>query len=379
MEMGVEASAEPAPMAEPVAAAPMEEAPVEAAPAEEAEEESAGTPSLFVFADAWGGFQTAKSGTPGGGGGVYANNGPDGTAESGFGINWLGADLGYDGGEWGLTGSLRFGDAVATYGTGTLGPITNAYATWRPTEGLSLDLGTFGTIYGAEVAESWNNLNYTRGELYFNYQPFWHTGLRAEYATGELVFRGLLVNAPNTSNLGTDALNAGVQVGYDNGSFGLVAGVLQSLAPETTANTTTRDNTAFIDTFVDVVLTVSAGDFSLVGNFDFNAGSEDGIASFWGGSLAAGYAFTPQFGMAVRGEYLASEDGALFGTDEDSLITGTLTIDVKPVEGVDNFIVRWDNRVEQASEEVYANADADEAKDTWFSSTVGVVAYADLL
>src|SRR5690606_34617904 len=100
------------------------------------------------------GFQTAKSGTPGGGGGAYANNGPGGTAESGFGINWLGADLGYDGGEWGLTGSLRFGDAVPTYNTGTLGPITNAYATWRPAEGLSLDLGAFGTIYGAEVAES---------------------------------------------------------------------------------------------------------------------------------------------------------------------------------------------------------------------------------
>ncbi len=389
MGMSADASmaAEPAPAPAEPEAAPMEEPVDEAAPAEEAaaeEEEAGGTPSLFVFADAWGGFQTAKSGTPGGGGGVYANNGPSGTAESGFGLNWLGADLGYDGGEWAVNGSLRFGDAVATYGTGTLGPITNAYATWRPAEGLSLDLGAFGTIYGAEVAESWQNLNYTRGELYFNYQPFWHTGLRAEYATGELVFRGLLVNAPNSSNLGGDAMNAGVQVGYDNGTFGLVAGLLQSLAPETTAA-----NSAFIDTFVDVVLTVSAGDFSLVGNFDMNAGSEDGIAGFWGASLAAGYAFTPQFGIAVRGEYLATGDEVLFddgdgdptmGFDTDqNLLTGTLTFDVKPVEGVDNFIVRWDNRFEKASEDAYANSDATEAQDNWFSSTVGVVGYADLL
>lgn len=379
MDMGTDVAPEPlddVPPAEPTMA-PAEPAPTaaelaieEAAPSEAV---TAGTPSLFVFADAWAGFQTAKSGIEGGGGGVYANNGPDGTAESGFGLNWLGADLGYDAGEWGLNGSLRFGDGVAIYGTGTLGPITNAYASWRPAEGLDLSIGTFGTIYGAEVAESWLNLNYTRGELYFNMQPFWHTGLRAEYTSGDFVVRGLLVNDANTSNLGSGAMNAGAQAGYSSDSFGLIAGVLQSLAPETTVA-----NGGFIDTFVDVVLTVNAGDFSLIGNFDLNVGSE--AAGFWGASLAAGYGFTPQFGMAVRGEYLASSDGFLFGTDEDeSLITGTLTFDVKPVEGVQNFVVRWDNRIEAASDDVYSNLDGDGVEDVWFSSTVGVVAYADLL
>lgn len=335
-------------------------------------EESTGTPSLFVFADAWAGIQTAKSGA-GAGGGVYANNGPTGTPESGFGLNWLGADLGYDGGKWALTGSLRFGDAVAIYGTGTLGPVTQAYVTYRPVDGLSLDLGTFGTIYGAEVAESWANLNYTRGELYFNMQPFWHTGLRAEYATGDFVVRGLFVNDANTSNLGTGALNAGLQVGYDDGEmFALYAGALQSLAPTTTVN-----NGGFVDTFVDVVATASFGDLSIVANFDANVGYE--AAGFWGASLAAGYQFTPAFAIAARGEYLASGDGFLHGTlgEDENLVTGTLTLDTKPVPGVDNFVVRWDNRVEGASHRIFTTGT--DPKPTWFSSTIGVVGYADLL
>ncbi len=136
-------------------------------------------------------------------------------------------------------------------------------------------------------------------------------------------------------------------------------------------------NGGFVDTFFDVVATVNAGDFSLIGNFDLNIGYE--AAAFWGASLAAGYAFTPAFGIALRGEYLSTPDGFLYGTDTESLITGTLTLDMKPVPGVENFIVRWDNRIEFASEDVYANGDASDVTGTWFGSTIGVVAYADLL
>ncbi len=356
---------------------PAEEAATEEAPEEEAAEEEGGA-SVFVFADAYAAFQTAKSGA-GAGGGVYSSNSPSGTAQSGFGINWLGIDLGYDGGKWGLTGSVRAGDGVYQYGVGTLGGdiggvtgigITNAYATWKPVDGLAIDLGIFGTIYGAEVAESWANLNYTRGELYFNYQPFWHTGLRAEYATGDLVFRALVVNDPNSSTLENGAVNVGLQAGYDNGTFGIIGGALQSLKPESSAN-----YSGFLDTFFDVVATVNAGDFSLVGNFDLNVGYE--TADFWGASLAAGYAFTDSFGAAVRGEYLSTTDGLLDG-GADSLITGTLTLDTKPT-GDENFVVRWDNRIEVAGEDAYGNLKGDDVTDMWFSSTIGVVAYADLL
>jgi hypothetical protein len=272
---------------------------------------------------------------------------------------------------------LRFGDAVALYGTGSLGPITNAYLTWRPVDGLSLVGGTFGTIFGAEVAESWLNLNYTRGELYMNMQPFWHTGLKAEYALPNFVFRALVVNDPNSSTLGSGAVNVGAQVGYTSDTFSLFAGALQTLAPVTSANAGSG-----FGTFVDVVALLNVGDFKLIANFDANTGDE--VSGFWGVSLAAGYAFHPQFGMAVRGEILGTSDGYFgFDPDEDKLdeglMTGTLTFDVKPVKDVDNFVVRLDGRVERANEVAYTNWDGDEYVNAWYSAVIGIVGYADLL
>jgi hypothetical protein len=159
--------------------------------------------------------------------------------------------------------------------------------------------------------------------------------------------------------------------------FALYGGALQSLKPDTSA----VNNPGFkVDTFIDVIATATLGDLSLIGNFDMNVGYES--AAFWGASVMAGYQFVPAFGVALRGEYLSTPDGFLYGLagdGDESLMTGTVTLSVKPIEGVDNFIVRWDNRVEMASEEVYVDTDASDTTDTWFSSSVGVVIYSNLL
>ena len=70
-----------------------------------------------------------------------------------------------------------------------------------------------------------------------------------------------------------------------------------ALSTAASENEDVRKSIAVLPFGSGVVLTANAGDFSLVGNFDINVGSE--AAAFWGASLAAGYAFTPQFGMAV--------------------------------------------------------------------------------
>lgn len=382
------ATAEPPPPAPEPTPEPAPEVPTEPPAAEEpaAEAAPAGKPKLFVFGDAWAGFQSARSGTFGGGD-VYATKGPDGSAQSGFGLSWLGADIGYDAGTWAVNGSLRFGDAVAQYGTGTLGPITNAYVTWRPADGFSIAGGTFGTIFGAEVAESWLNLNYTRGELYMNMQPFWHTGLKAEYAKDAFVARALLVNEPNKSNLsvsdpngdglpvGAGAVNAGAQLGYVSDVFTAYGGILQSLAPKSSE----RMGSIFA-TFVDVVAIVKVSDLTLIGNFDLNGGYKS-VDSYWGGSLAAGYAFNSQFGVAVRGEHLKwDNDDPADAEDEDTtLTTGTFTFDVKPVKDTGNFVIRLDARMEHSNQELYNKPSGEETTKDWFSTTLGIVGYADLL
>jgi len=363
-----EAPAEPAPAAEP---AP-EEAPAE-------EEAAGGEFSYMVFGDAYASVQTAQVGSASPVWRAYDSSAvnPAGgfTAENGFGLAFAGVDLAYSGKQFGVTTSLRFGPGVTKFyatdnGIFGIDNITQAFVTWMPMEKLTLDFGQFGTIFGAEVAESWINLNYTRGALYYAMQPFWHTGLRAAFALSDTVtLKALLVDDVNTVSLaaGSD-LQAGLQLAVSAGDLGLYVGTLQTLG----------EQNVLFDRFFDLVVTYGAGDLSLVFNADLNIqdapGELFGGNTFYGLSLAAGYAFNPMFGVAGRVEWLD------FSTDVDSseLVTATLTLDVKPVKDIDNVVLRWDNRLEATTAPGLGLIDGGGGDtDLWFTSTIGLAVHAD--
>jgi hypothetical protein len=388
--------ATPAPAAEPapVAAAPAEAAPAAApvetaAPAEEApaEEEAASTGLTWnLFVDGSYSYTTARSGTPVPTHRAWETNSFNSTigrtTNNGFNLHWLGLDAAYDAGEFAATGSLRFGTAVPVYygaNRSDLGTenLTQAYVSWRPADKLNLDLGQFNTIYGAEVAESWKNLNYSRGALYYAMQPSHHTGLRINYAISDAVsLNGLIVNGANTVVDDNDKPSVGLQVAATpSDSFSLYAGYLGAFEPSTDAD--------LFSHFFDLVATVKAGDLTLVLNGDYNitadaiatAGGGFDNAAFFGISAAAGYQLSEMWGLALRFEHLGDSDNSLYGVptaSDVSVNTLTGTIDVKPVKGVANLIVRWDNRLEFASEDIFFNKDS-VATDKWFASILGVV------
>jgi hypothetical protein len=331
-------------------------------------------------------------------------NSPEFTNENGFSLSFVGLDATYDAGPMAATASMRFGPSVPIFFGGDTGPlgidaILQGYATWRPVEALNIDLGMFGTIFGAEVAESWANLNYTRGGLYYGMQPFWHTGLRANYAFSDAFgLTAMLVNGVNNITDDDESPSAALQASISpSDAFSLAVGGLLAFDG-------TTDGSGF-DRFVDIVATVNAGDFTAVFNGDLNVnldgdydrngdGVPDGDSSFWGLSLALGYSFSDAFGIALRGEYLKDNHNALYafgaddlGTeDEDDDIlavdesvgvyTGTLTFDLKPVPDSSNLILRWDNRIEGSDQDIYFNGDG-LATGTWFSSVVGLVVTTD--
>lgn len=384
-----------APVDEPAPAA-AEAAPAEAAPAEAAPEEP--TPvSFLVFADANWGWQTQKFGTPTQWHRAYEWQTPGFTAHNGFALSFLGVDVTWDTGTVAATGSLRFGPSVPIFYAGDTGPlgidnILQAYLTWRPVEGLSLDFGQFGTIFGAEVAESWRNINYSRGGLYYGFQPFWHTGLRAKYAfTDAVAVTGMLVNGVNNVVDDNNSPSAALQVSVTaNENFSFALGGMLAFDPTGDA----PDPSGF-DRFVDLVATFTAGDFKAILNADYNQNveglGEDENSSFYGGSLALGYAITPMFGIGVRGEYLVDANNVLYGfgaadpdgipgneddvaapDDDVSVVTGTLTFDLKPIPDSSNLIIRWDNRIESGNKDIYYDGDG-EATGTWFGTMVGIV------
>jgi hypothetical protein len=367
----------------------MEAAPADAAAAEAAAEEEAATSTGLtwnLFVDGSYSYTTARSGTAVPVHRAWETNSFNSTAgrltNNGFNLHWLGLDAAYDAGEFAATGSLRFGTAVPVYfgaNRSDLGTenLTQAYVSWRPVEKLNLDLGQFNTIYGAEVAESWKNLNYSRGALYYAMQPSHHTGLRINYAVSDSVgLTGLIVNGANTVVDDNDKPSVGLQVGVTpSDSFSLYAGYLGAFEPSTDADAFSH--------FFDLVATVSAGDLKLVLNGDYNinvdaiANATGGFdnAAFFGVSAAAGYTLSDMWGLALRFEHLGDSDNSLYAVptaSDVSVNTLTGTIDVKPVKGVANLIIRWDNRVEFASEDIFFNKDSG-ATDKWFGSILGVV------
>lgn len=374
-------------------AAPVEAPPADAAvPAAEPPEEEGGV-DLFAFVDAYYGANTSPVGAPSGSHRAY-----DG--QRGFNLAWVGTDISYDGGEVGATVSLRMGQGNGQFFGGDTGPdfypLTQGFVTWKPVDAFTLDAGMFGTIYGAEVAESWLNLNYTRGALYYAMQPFWHVGVRGAYAINDVfTLKALVANGTNQwTAVGNQQPQVGGQIAITpTESLGIALGYLHQIDPDSAVMFPSGGRSPF-DNFFDVVVTASLGDLSIVGNFDYNIaqppdGSDADSTSFWGASLAAGYAITEMFGVAVRGEYLRDNDFGVwsltsgdlvdpmdptsgFGdtaADGNGLLTGTLTLEVKPHK---NFIVRWDNRIEKSDEDIFYNLDA-EGTDVFMNSVLGLV------
>lgn len=330
---------------------------------------------ISMFADAYYNFSTTKNGD--------AENPLDGSypfhraynRANGFGLSFMGADLVYDTEKFGATASLRFGPSVPIFYGADKGPlgidnILQAYVTYKPTSALAIDFGQFGTIYGAEVAESWRNLNYTRGGLYYAMQPFWHTGMRAKLAvTDELTLTGMVVNGVNNAiDSGSETPSIGVQAAYANDTIGAVVGYLGSLNPAEDP----------WDHFVDVVVTASLGKLNLVFNGDVNMDTKTASGSdtmFYGASLAAGLSLTDSFGLALRQEYLADPDGIIWGAADGYVITSTFTLDFRP-DPSGKLIIRWDNRFEKGSGDFFVDRDG-AGTDIWIQSVLGLVVTTD--
>ncbi len=354
---------------------------------------------------------------------------------NGFSLAWAGLDISHAAEPIGGALSLRFGPAARRYNSicaGTcdagygLENVKQAYASWRPGgdgSKVTIDFGKFDTIYGAEVAESQDNINYTRGVLYWLGQPAFHTGFRlnAELSSN-LTLRGLVVNGWNNTVDNNTGKTFGLQLtvhtprseGHDllAASLGYLGGPEQndvgevtcaagtvfdatsptgcsaSSATGSTATTGTVDrpsnNTKGWRHFVDLVVTSDPTEqLHLVLNADLGVeGRRDTVASthftshYWlGGMIGARYLIAPTFALAGRGELYWDKDGTTTGSvnnidiTDATITTGTLTIDYLPGK---NLLVRLDNRLDHSTREMFPKGLHD-LSGNQFTTTLGVV------
>lgn len=225
--------------------------------------------------------------------------------------------------------------------------IQNLYASYAFTDKFSMTAGFMGTFIGYEVIAPTGNFNYSTSYLFTN-GPFQNAGLKASYAFTDKV--SLMLGVFNDWNVYTD-LNGVSHFGgqltvspvegwtaYLNFLTGKSVGVA--------GTGTIFDLTTAYQVTEKFKLGLNAADYSVTGD---NGG-------YTGAALYPQYAFTPSFGLGLRGEYF-NWKGAQ-GADDENVAAVTLSANVKA--GGLTFIpeVRFDN----ASAEMFSKTNGDPTK-----------------
>jgi len=184
-------------------------------------------------------------------------------------------------------------------------------------KGLQVDVGKFVTPHGAEVIETKDNWNYSRGILFSYAIPYYHFGMRAKYTFNDKYsLTGFFVNGWNNVVDNNTGKTYGMSFAWNpNKKFGVTENYMAG--PEQNAiNSTWRQLT-------DTVITYSPNSkLSFIVNGDYGRGDRidlgEGVLSqpvYWTG--VAGYiryAMSGTSAFSSRYEYYNDHDGFTTGT-----------------------------------------------------------------
>jgi hypothetical protein len=181
-----------------------------------------------------------------------------------------------------------------------------------------VDIGKFVTPHGAEVIETKDDWNYSRGLLFSYAIPYYHFGMRARYAFNDKYsLSGLFVNGWNNVLDNNSGKTYGAGFGWNpNKKFGVTQNYMAG-PEENASNNNLRQ-------LSDTVITYSpTSRLSFIVNGDYGRGDRftDPLTKvlshpvFWTGVAGyVKYAFTGTTAIATRYEYYDDHDGFTTGT-----------------------------------------------------------------
>jgi hypothetical protein len=185
-------------------------------------------------------------------------------------------------------------------------------------KGLQVDVGKFVTPHGAEVIETKDNWNYSRGLLFSYAIPYYHFGARAKYAFNDKYsLTGFFVNGWNNVVDNNTGKTYGMSFGWNpNKKLGIVQNYMAG-PEQNNLNSNWRQ-------LSDTVITYSPnGRLSFMINGDYGRGDRITDAAtnlvshpvFWTGVAGyVRYAFTSTSAFSTRYEYYDDHDGFTTGT-----------------------------------------------------------------
>lgn len=267
---------------------------------------------------------------------------------------------------------LAFGktaDLVAAFepeagGTEIYKHVQQAYISVLAADDLTVDVGKFVTVHGAEVIESQNNWNYTRSILFGYAIPFYHTGVRATVNASErLSLTGLVVNGwNNSSETNGDKTFGGSFAFSPNDRLSWLGNVMvgEDFGDED------GDGEEDITTLIDTTVTLAATDMlTLMSNFDYGMW---GDTKWWGIAAYAKLQAREDWALAGRFEYIDDGEGG-FMTIGERAQSFTLTSD-HVVRG--GLIARVDVRLDRTESDSFVKSDGSRTQNQP-SLTLGLV------
>jgi hypothetical protein len=273
-----------------------------------------------------------------------------------FALGMAELDVKHNVGTVGLTLNVFYGKAAdyihaSEPGGSTYNNIKQAYLTapvkvWNKDD--TLDAGIFVTSAGAEVIQSKDNWNYTRGLLFSWAIPYYHAGLRYNH-----------VISP-TSGLALQIVNGWNDVEDNNNSqtfgFSYNANLTKKLplvvnyygGPELA-----NDNHNWRH-LIDTVLTFNQSDkMAYTVNLDYAHESRDvGSVHWWGVAAYARRQLTARTAFVLRGEYFDDAEGASTGTAQQ-VKEVTATYEIKGPAGL---LTRLEGRYDWSTKDVFFNS-----------------------
>jgi Putative beta-barrel porin-2, OmpL-like. bbp2 len=207
-----------------------------------------------------------------------------------------------------------------------LAMVKQLFVSYKPTDKVTLTMGSFMSFIGYEYTEASNNLNYSMSYA-FSYSPMSPTGFKADirlpnhFSLMVGIFEPLGNRFYNPIK-GENKWNIGAQLGYAHGNFSIYGNVLSgkthnSLALNQSGVDTTTSNIALFDMIANYQIIPKMG----LGINIFRQTvqhSESKINARKTGTsyvLYLNYAATPKCLFAARAEYFDDASGALsFGS-----------------------------------------------------------------
>jgi hypothetical protein len=222
-------------------------------------------------------------------------------------------------------------------------------------KGLQINVGKFVTPAGAEVIETKDNWNYSRGLLFSWAIPYFHFGMSGKYAfNSKFALTGYLVNGWNNSVDNNSGKTTGFSAAWTPSSkFGLTENYL--VGPEQ------GDNNGNFRHLTDTVVTYNpTAKLSLMANYDYGhdrvpvvvtPGLPTTTSAVWWTGLAGYIKYAPnaKWAIATRGEWFKDHNGFSTGTAQN---VGEFTLTLQRMLA-SKIMARLEFRRDMSDEDVF--------------------------